>query len=91
LSGDFKRRKKTRNAEDELPLSVYEAHSAILHYRADTQPITSRWEVMPDSLPRRILGTKSGNWHGHLLGLIPCWNCLARRKWNKKALKIAMY
>jgi len=31
LSGDFKRRKKTRNAEDELPLSVYEAHSAILH------------------------------------------------------------
>jgi len=51
-----------RNPEDELPLGVYEAHPAIVHYRTDTQPTTSRWEVMPDSLQRRILGgTKSGN------------------------------
>jgi chromatin structure-remodeling complex protein RSC7 len=30
--------------------------------RGDTQPTTSRWEVMPNSLERRVLGgTKSGN------------------------------
>jgi chromatin structure-remodeling complex protein RSC7 len=30
--------------------------------RADTQPTRSRWEVLPDSLQRRVLGgTKSGN------------------------------
>jgi len=62
LGGDGKRRKKMSNPEDELPLGVYEAHSAIMHYRADTQPTTSRWEVMADSLQRRFLGgTKSGN------------------------------
>lgn len=30
--------------------------------RADTQPTTSRWEMMPDSMQKRVLGgTKSGN------------------------------
>jgi hypothetical protein len=36
LGGDVKRRKKTRNAEDEFPLSVYDAHSAILHCKASS-------------------------------------------------------
>jgi len=50
LGGDGKRRKKMSNPEDELPLGMYEAHSAIMHDRADTQPTTSRWEVVVDSL-----------------------------------------
>jgi len=47
LVGDGKRRKKMRNPEDELPLGVYEAHPAIVHYRTDTQPTTNPWAVMP--------------------------------------------
>jgi len=61
LGGDGKRR-KLRNIEDELPLGVYEAHSGVVHYRADTQATRSHWEIMPDSLQTRVLGgTKSGN------------------------------
>ncbi|KZP15821.1 hypothetical protein FIBSPDRAFT_749593 [Athelia psychrophila] len=56
------RKRRKRNVGDELPLGVYEPHSGVVQYRADTQPTTSRWEVLPDSLERRVLGgTKSGN------------------------------
>ncbi|KAJ7216663.1 chromatin remodelling complex Rsc7/Swp82 subunit-domain-containing protein [Mycena pura] len=44
------------------PLGVYEAHSGIVQYRADTQPTRSRMEQMPDSQAKTILGgTKVGN------------------------------
>jgi len=90
LGGDGKRRKKMRNSEDELPLGVYEAHPAIVHYQTDTQPTASRWEVMPDALQPRILGgTKSGNgaWALAWVDTVP----ELPRKWTKNALKITMY
>ncbi|KAJ7151429.1 chromatin remodelling complex Rsc7/Swp82 subunit-domain-containing protein [Mycena crocata] len=45
-----------------LALGVYEAHSGIVQYRADTQPTRSRLEPMPDSDEKSLLGgTKVGN------------------------------
>ncbi|KAJ6613593.1 chromatin remodelling complex Rsc7/Swp82 subunit-domain-containing protein [Mycena sp. CBHHK59/15] len=48
---------------DDLPLGVYEAHSGIVQYRADTQPTRSRMEPLPDSDVKKAVlgGTKVGN------------------------------
>ncbi|KAJ6588331.1 chromatin remodelling complex Rsc7/Swp82 subunit-domain-containing protein [Mycena capillaripes] len=48
---------------DNLPLGVYEAHSGIIQYRADTQPTRSRMEPLPDPDGKRSIlgGTKVGN------------------------------
>ncbi|KAJ7764533.1 chromatin remodelling complex Rsc7/Swp82 subunit-domain-containing protein [Mycena maculata] len=47
---------------DDLPLGVYEAHSGVVQYRADTQPTRSRMEALPDSDAKSVLGgTKVGN------------------------------
>ncbi|KAJ7481514.1 chromatin remodelling complex Rsc7/Swp82 subunit-domain-containing protein [Mycena latifolia] len=47
----------------DLPVGVYEPHTGIVQYRADTQPTRSRLEIMPDSeLKKAVLGgTKVGN------------------------------
>ncbi|KAF8556594.1 hypothetical protein OG21DRAFT_1408764 [Imleria badia] len=55
--GDVGQKKKTD--EVELPLGVYEPHTGLVHYRADTQPTRCRWDQIA---PRRVLGgTKVGN------------------------------
>jgi len=44
-------------------LGLYEPHGGVVHYRSDTQPSRSRWEVVPDSKEKRHVlgGTKTGN------------------------------
>ncbi|TFK75645.1 hypothetical protein BDN72DRAFT_757327 [Pluteus cervinus] len=54
------KRKRVTFESNPSPLGVYEPHSSLIHYRDDTQPTSSRWEVLPDS--KRILGgTHAGN------------------------------
>ncbi|KAF8128714.1 chromatin remodelling complex Rsc7/Swp82 subunit-domain-containing protein [Boletus edulis] len=55
--GDASQKRKVDVGE--LPFGVYEPHTGLVHYPADTQPTKSRWEQIA---PRRILGgTKVGN------------------------------
>ncbi|KAK7042462.1 chromatin remodelling complex Rsc7/Swp82 subunit-domain-containing protein [Favolaschia claudopus] len=51
------------DASAHFPLGVYEAHSAIVQYRSDTQPTRSRMEMVPDPDGRASVlgGTKVGN------------------------------
>ncbi|KAJ7164887.1 chromatin remodelling complex Rsc7/Swp82 subunit-domain-containing protein [Mycena filopes] len=62
-SGEASSSKKPKDATDDLPLGVYEAHSGIIQYRADTQPTRSRLEHLPDDDVKRAVlgGTKVGN------------------------------
>ncbi|KAJ8453738.1 hypothetical protein ONZ45_g19589 [Pleurotus djamor] len=54
--------KRTKFHPSEHPRSSYEAHTATLLYRKDTQPTRARWEAMPESpdKPRVLGGTKVG-------------------------------
>jgi len=57
VDGEAGQKKKTEGAG--LPLGVYEPHTGLVHYRADTQPTRCAWEHVA---PRRVLGgTKVGN------------------------------
>ncbi|KAG5634629.1 hypothetical protein H0H81_001328 [Sphagnurus paluster] len=49
--------------EDAPPLGIYEPHTGLVYYRADSQPTQCRWEALPDSNEKkRVLGgTKVGN------------------------------
>ncbi|KAJ7291250.1 chromatin remodelling complex Rsc7/Swp82 subunit-domain-containing protein [Mycena rebaudengoi] len=51
------------DSADVLPRGVYEAHSGVVQYRADTQPTRSRMEPLPDSEVKKAVlgGTKVGN------------------------------
>ncbi|KAJ7721018.1 chromatin remodelling complex Rsc7/Swp82 subunit-domain-containing protein [Mycena metata] len=62
-AGEASSSKKLKDATDGLPLGVYEAHSGVIQYRADTQPTRSRLEQVPDDdLKKSVLGgTKVGN------------------------------
>ncbi|OAX36900.1 hypothetical protein K503DRAFT_694252 [Rhizopogon vinicolor AM-OR11-026] len=52
-------RKRARAEESQYPLGVYEPHTGLVHYRADTQPTRYHWEQIAQ---RRLLrGTKAGN------------------------------
>jgi len=54
------RRRKRARRDDKVPRGVYEPHSGIVLYRADTQPTRARWEDTTDK--RQVLGgTKAGN------------------------------
>ncbi|PFH53421.1 hypothetical protein AMATHDRAFT_137410 [Amanita thiersii Skay4041] len=57
------KKRKTSYNKDEPALGLYEPHTGMLLYRADTQPTRCRWEVLPESdTKRRVLGgTKAGN------------------------------
>ncbi|KDQ56906.1 hypothetical protein JAAARDRAFT_131952 [Jaapia argillacea MUCL 33604] len=59
----FGKRRKVGGERVTLPLGVYEPHTGIVLYRADTQPTRSRWEPIPDSSEKRAVlgGTKTGN------------------------------
>ncbi|KAH9988075.1 chromatin remodelling complex Rsc7/Swp82 subunit-domain-containing protein [Russula compacta] len=61
-AGAARRRKRARR-EDKVPRGVYEPHSGIVLYRADTQPTRARWEGLKDSGEKRQVlgGTKAGN------------------------------
>ncbi|KAG6915620.1 hypothetical protein DXG01_010696 [Tephrocybe rancida] len=54
---------KRQRVADGLPLAVYEPHTGLLHYRNDTQPTQSRWELLPDSDEKQSVlgGSKVGN------------------------------
>ncbi|KAJ7792677.1 chromatin remodelling complex Rsc7/Swp82 subunit-domain-containing protein [Mycena olivaceomarginata] len=58
-----KKLKPDSEAPSDLPLGVYEAHSGVVQYRADTQPTQSRMEPLPDPDGKRSVlgGTKVGN------------------------------
>ncbi|KAI0039219.1 hypothetical protein FA95DRAFT_1567284 [Auriscalpium vulgare] len=58
-----RKRKKARTEEDVAPMGVYEPHSGLVFYRADTQPTKSRWEGLPDTPEKRQVlgGAKTGN------------------------------
>ncbi|KAJ7253043.1 chromatin remodelling complex Rsc7/Swp82 subunit-domain-containing protein [Mycena haematopus] len=60
LAGDKKLRPESSS---DLPLGVYEPHSGIVQYRADTQSTRSRMELLPDPDGARSIlgGTKVGN------------------------------
>ncbi|KAF8208205.1 chromatin remodelling complex Rsc7/Swp82 subunit-domain-containing protein [Mycena galopus ATCC 62051] len=60
---DASDKKLKRESSDDLPLGVYEAHSGIVQYRADTQPTRSRMELLPDPDGKKTIlgGTKVGN------------------------------
>ncbi|KAI6102552.1 chromatin remodelling complex Rsc7/Swp82 subunit-domain-containing protein [Pisolithus croceorrhizus] len=50
---------KTEGESGNFPMGVYEPHTAIVQYRADTQPTQCRWQQVET---RRVLGgTKVGN------------------------------
>ncbi|KAI0278734.1 chromatin remodelling complex Rsc7/Swp82 subunit-domain-containing protein [Russula aff. rugulosa BPL654] len=57
------RRRKRARREDKVPRGVYEPHSGIVLYRANTQPTRARWEGLKDSAEKRQVlgGTKAGN------------------------------
>ncbi|KAF8497578.1 chromatin remodelling complex Rsc7/Swp82 subunit-domain-containing protein [Russula emetica] len=57
------RRRKRARREDKVPRGVYEPHSGIVLYRANTQPTRARWEGLKDSGEKRQVlgGTKAGN------------------------------
>lgn len=57
------RRRKRARREDKVPRGVYEPHSGIVLYRANTQPTRARWESLKDSEEKRQVlgGTKAGN------------------------------
>ncbi|KAI0289947.1 chromatin remodelling complex Rsc7/Swp82 subunit-domain-containing protein, partial [Russula brevipes] len=61
-AGVARRRKRARR-EDKVPRGVYEPHSGVVLYRADTQPTRARWEGLKDSVDKRQVlgGTKAGN------------------------------
>ncbi|KAI0058359.1 hypothetical protein BV25DRAFT_1967870 [Artomyces pyxidatus] len=61
--GGQRTRKKVRMEEATVPMGIYEPHSGIVLYRADTQPTKSRWESLPDTAGKRQVlgGTKTGN------------------------------
>ncbi|KAJ7337374.1 chromatin remodelling complex Rsc7/Swp82 subunit-domain-containing protein [Mycena albidolilacea] len=58
-----KKLKPNSEAPSDLPLGVYEAHSGVVQYRADTQPTQSRMEPLPDPDGKKSVlgGTKVGN------------------------------
>ncbi|KAJ6463894.1 chromatin remodelling complex Rsc7/Swp82 subunit-domain-containing protein [Mycena sanguinolenta] len=60
LAGD---KKPKHESSSNLPLGVYEAHTGIVQYRADTQPTRSRMELLPDpdGTGSILGGTKVGN------------------------------
>ncbi|KAJ3506371.1 hypothetical protein NLJ89_g6908 [Agrocybe chaxingu] len=62
-SGGEQETKKRKVRIDTTPaVGVYEPHSNIVQYRADTQPTSARWDVLPDSASKHVIGgTKVGN------------------------------
>ncbi|KAF5350549.1 hypothetical protein D9756_008720 [Leucocoprinus leucothites] len=46
---------------DSDAVGVYEPHSNLILYRADTQPTRAKWESIPDPKRRVLGGTKAGN------------------------------
>ncbi|KAL1670292.1 chromatin remodelling complex Rsc7/Swp82 subunit-domain-containing protein [Schizophyllum commune] len=61
-SVDFFREWKTPGREPSPPRAVYEPHTGAWLVRADTQPTRARWETLPDSKEKTIVGgSKAGN------------------------------
>ncbi|KAI9513432.1 chromatin remodelling complex Rsc7/Swp82 subunit-domain-containing protein [Russula earlei] len=63
VGGAGARKRKRAWRDEKVPRGVYEPHSGVVLYRADTQPSRAHWEGLKDSAEKRQVlgGTKAGN------------------------------
>ncbi|EJD52093.1 hypothetical protein AURDEDRAFT_111568 [Auricularia subglabra TFB-10046 SS5] len=60
--GEQQEKEAKRVRISEPALGVYEPHTGLVHYRADTQPSRARWEPVKDSTFRAVTGgSKAGS------------------------------
>ncbi|KAL1745944.1 chromatin remodelling complex Rsc7/Swp82 subunit-domain-containing protein [Schizophyllum fasciatum] len=61
-SVDFLREWRAPGREPSPPRAVYEPHTGAWLVRSDTQPTRARWEALPDSAEKTVIGgSKAGN------------------------------